>query len=165
MLSLDEELYPVKCLELSGLNNTDIFQNIKLKDEQIWSKLIDLYAGNTVYLKDISNVIKKMFQGSVADFLNEGFMLTEDMKSQFDELFHRLSPIEQQIISVIGKFSQPVTREQLKENLNLSSTELINGLQSLNRRYLVTTIETEKPRFNLSPIFQEYVKIKITDDK
>jgi hypothetical protein len=159
MLSLDDELYPVKCLELSGLSNTDIFQKLKLQDEQSWLKLSDLYGGNPVYLKDISNVIKNMFQGSVADFLNESFLLTEDMKSQLDELFHRLSPIEKQIISAIGKSSQPVPREQLKETLFLSSAELINGLQSLNRRYLLTTIETEKTLFNLSPIFQEYVKI------
>ncbi|MEA5577644.1 NB-ARC domain-containing protein [Anabaena sp. UHCC 0451] len=163
MVCLDDELYPVKCLELSGLSNIDIFQKLKLKDEQSWSKLIDLYGGNPVYLKDISNVIKNIFQGSVADFINEGFLLTEDMKSQLDELLNRLSPIEQQIISAMSKFSQPVTREQLRENLTLSSTELINGLQSLNRRYLVTTIETEKTLFNISTIFQEYVKITEAD--
>ncbi|WP_071189882.1 NB-ARC domain-containing protein [Trichormus sp. NMC-1] len=163
MLCLDEELYSVKCLELSGLSNIDIFHKLKLKDEQIWSNLIDLYGGNLVYLKDISNVIKNIFQGSVADFINEGFLLTEDMKFQLDELFNRLSPIEKNIISTIGKFSQPVAREHLKATISLSSTELINGLQSLNRRYLLTTIETEKTLFNLSPIFQEYVKITEAD--
>jgi hypothetical protein len=37
--------------------------------------------------------------------------------------------------------------------------ELVNGLQSLRRRYLLTTIEGDKTLFNLSPIFREYVKM------
>jgi hypothetical protein len=37
--------------------------------------------------------------------------------------------------------------------------ELINGLQSLKRRYLVTTIESDKTLFILSPVFREYVII------
>ncbi|NET02502.1 MAG: AAA family ATPase [Sphaerospermopsis sp. SIO1G1] len=159
MLSLDEELYPVKCLELSGLNNTDIFRSLKLQDEESWKKLIDLYMGNPLYLQNISNVIKKIFQGSVTDFLNEDFIITEDIKSQLDELFNRLSPIEKQIISTICEFYQPVSREKLKETLSLSSTELINGLQSLKRRYLITNVEGEKTLFDLSILLREYVKI------
>jgi hypothetical protein len=59
----------------------------------------------------------------------------------------------------MSKSYQPVTREHLRENLSLSSMDLINGLQSLKRRYLVTTIEGDETLFNLSPVFREYVKI------
>ena len=48
MLCLDEDLYPVKCLELEGVDNKEILKNQGLKDEQDWSKLIDLYEGNPV---------------------------------------------------------------------------------------------------------------------
>ena len=57
------------------------------------------------------------------------------------------------------KSNQPVTRKHLRESLSLSSMELINGLQSLKMRYLVTTIESDKTLFNLSPVFREYVKM------
>jgi hypothetical protein len=155
MLCLDEELYPVKCLELERLNNTEILKNLKLEDEESWSKLIELYEGNPVYLKDIASLIKTVFLGKVSDFLAEdSLIITEDMKSRFSELFHRLSPIEQQIILELSKCNQPVSREDLRQGLELSSMDLINGLQSLNRRYLLKRIEREKILFDLSPLFR-----------
>ncbi|MEA5621110.1 NB-ARC domain-containing protein [Cronbergia sp. UHCC 0137] len=161
MLCLDEKLYSVKCLELEGLNNTEILRNLGLKNEETWSKLIDLYAGNPAYLKDIANLIKNIFQNEVADFLSEEFLLTENIKYQLSELFNRLSTIEKQIVLKISESNQLLTREDLKEKLSyLSSMELINGLHSLKKRYLVTSVEGDKKLFNLSPVFREYVKIK-----
>jgi hypothetical protein len=155
MLCLDEELYPVKCLELEGVENIKILRNQGLKDEESWSKLINLYEGNPVYLKDIASLIKNVFLGKVAEFLAEdSLILTEDMKSRLSELFHRLSPIEQQIVLELSKFNQPMSREDLRQGLELSSMDLINGLQSLNRRYLLKRIEREKVLFNLSPLFR-----------
>lgn len=40
----------------------------------------------------------------------------------------------------------------------MSSTDLINGLESLKNRYLLTKIKGDKIMFNLSPIFKEYVR-------
>jgi len=155
MLCLDEDLYPVKCLELEGLYNKKILKNQGLKDEQNWSKLIDLYEGNPVSLKDIASLIKNVFLGNVAEFLAEdSLILTEDMKSRLSELFHRLSPIEQQIVLELSKSNQPMSREDFRQSLELSSMDLINGLQSLNRRYLLQRIEREKILFNLSPLFR-----------
>ncbi|MCL1468381.1 NB-ARC domain-containing protein [Argonema galeatum] len=159
MLCLDEELYPIKCLELQGLNNTEILKSLKLKDESSWSKLIELYEGNPVDLKDIANLIKNIFNGKVADFLNEdGIIVTKDMKSRFTELFKRISPIELEIILQLTKFDRPVLREDLRESLSLSSMDLMNGLQSLSQRYLLKRIEGEKILFDLSLIIQVYVR-------
>lgn len=158
MLCLDEELYPVKCLELSGLYNTEILQHLGLKDEESWSKLIELYEGNPGYLKDIAILIRKIFLGKVSEFITaDSLHLTEDMKFRFNELFERLSPIEQQILLELSKSDQPILREELRQSLSLSSTDFINGLESLHKRYLLKTIETEKISFNLSPIFREYL--------
>ncbi|MCL1469438.1 NB-ARC domain-containing protein [Argonema antarcticum] len=159
MLCLDEELYPIKSLELQGLNNTEILKSLKLKDESSWSKLIEVYEGNPVDLKDIANLIKNIFDGKVADFLNEdGIIVTKDMKSRFTELFKRISPIELEIILQLSKFDRPVSREDLRENLSLSSMDLMNGLQSLSQRYLLKRIEGEKILFDLSLIVQVYVR-------
>jgi hypothetical protein len=159
MICIDEESYPVKCLELQDLDTTDILKTQKLKDEENWSNLIKLYEGNPTYLQDISSLIRNIFQGRVSEFLSEGLLLTEDMKYQLNELFNRLSTVEQQIILELSKYNKPVSREHLRESLSLSSMELINGLQSLKRRYLVTTIESDKTLFILSPVFREYVII------
>ncbi|NTW21849.1 MAG: AAA family ATPase, partial [Nostocales cyanobacterium W4_Combined_metabat2_030] len=60
MLCLDEDLYPVKCLELTGLDNTEILKSMGLKDEENWLSLLNLYEGNPVYLKDIASLIKNI---------------------------------------------------------------------------------------------------------
>jgi len=159
MLCLDEELYPVKCLELEGLEHTEILKKLLLKDEESWSKLLDLYEGNPVYLKDIASLIRKIFMGKVSEFLNEDcLLLTEDIKFRLNELFDRLSSIEQQIVVELSKSNQFVSREDLRQALSLSSMDLINGLQSLTKRYLLKTVEGDRISFNLSPVFREYVR-------
>ncbi|MFB2982249.1 NB-ARC domain-containing protein [Microseira sp. BLCC-F43] len=159
MLCLDEELYPVKCLELEELDNKEILRSLGLKNEESWLTLLNLYEGNPAYLKDIASLIKNIFLGKVSEFLTEdSLILTENMKSRFNELFERLSPSEQQIVLELSKYNQPVSREDLRQALSLSSMDLINGLQSLRKRYLIKTIEGEKISFNLSPVFREYVR-------
>jgi hypothetical protein len=155
----DEELYPIQCLELSGLDNTEILENKNLKDPDRWSELISLYQGNPKYLQDITILIKDFFDDSVAEFLaEEQPILTNQMRSQFKQLFTNLSPLEQQLALEFSGFQEPVPRETLKENLNLSSTDFINALQSLEKRHLISKIKADKTLFDLSPIFKEYVK-------
>jgi hypothetical protein len=159
MECLDEELYPIKCLELSGLDDVAILKGTGLKDEDSWLKLINLYEGNPVYLKSIAMAIKKIFDGDVAEFLaDKSLIITKDMQYNFHHLFNRLSPREQQLVLELSKFDLPVSREYLRQSLDLSSMDLINGLQSLQQRYLVRKIKEEKILFKLSSVFQEYVK-------
>lgn len=154
---LDRELYPIKSLDLSGLNDVEILKGTGLKGEESWLNLINLYEGNPVYLKNVAGLIKNIFDGQVADFLGENHLvITQDMP--FPQLFNRLSPIEQQIVLALSKFDQPVTREDLIQALDFSSMDLIQGLQSLQKRYLVRKITGEKVRFDLSQIFREYVR-------
>jgi len=159
MECLDEELYPIKCLELSDLDDMAILKCTGLKDEDSWLKLINLYEGNPGYLKSIAMAIKKIFDGNVAEFLAENsLIITKDMQYNFHQLFNRLSPREQQLVLELSKFDRPVSREYLRESLDLSSMDLINGLQSLQQRYLVRKIKEDKILFKLSSVFQEYVK-------
>ncbi|MTJ19622.1 MULTISPECIES: NB-ARC domain-containing protein [unclassified Dolichospermum] len=159
MHCLDKELYPIKCLELSGLNNTEILENENLKDPENWPHLINLYQGNPKYIQDVTILIKDFFDDSVAEFLAENqLILTNQMRSHFKQLFTKLSPLEQQLALELSKFKEPVVRETLKQNLNWSSTDFINALESLQKRYLIIKIKADKTQFDLSPIFKEYVK-------
>jgi len=159
MHCLDEELYPIKCLELSGLDDVEILNSMGLKDEGSWLSLINLYEGNPYYLKTIVNSIKNIFDGHVAEFLAENeLIITKDIQTNLQSLFDKLSPTEQQIVLKLSNFEQPVFREELKTSLELSSTDFINGLESLQQRYLVTKIKEDKIMFKLSPVFREYVK-------
>ncbi len=163
MLSLDQKLTPVKCLELEGLTNPEFLTNFNLKDEKNLLNLINLYQGNYNYLKDIAYLIKDIFGGKVAEFLAENeLILTEDIKASLTELFNKLSPIEKEIVLKLSQYDQPITKQELKQNFNLSLTDLINGLQSLNRRFLIKYQDQEKLLFSLIPVFQKYVKTLVT---
>jgi hypothetical protein len=159
MECLDEQLYPIKSLELSGLNDPAILKNTGLKNEDIWLRLIKLYEGNLPFLKSISILIHKNYDGQVADFLAENTLhITNQIQSHFQDIFHHLSPQEQEIVLELSKFENPISREELRQSLNLSSVDFNNGLQSLQQRYLITKIKEDKILFKLSPVFQEYVR-------
>jgi hypothetical protein len=102
-------------------------------------------------------VIKSNFSGKVSEFLQEqeSLFLTENIKSHLRELFNKLSPIEQKIMLQLGNNKQPQAREDLKTELSLSSTDLINGLDSLHKRYLLQIIENDKTLYKLAPIVRE----------
>ena len=153
---LNQENSPIQCLELSGFEAIDFLKNKGLQDRERWLELIQLYEGNPFYLTDIAVLIKDVFDGKVNDFLAENsLVITKKMQSHLKQIFGRCSPLAQQIALELSKVEQPLSREELKNNLDLSASDLINGLQSLQQRYL---IQREQNRFQLSSIFKEYVK-------
>ncbi len=159
MKSLNEELYPIKVLELTGLYETELLNNQGLDNPESWSILIKLYEGNPLYLQNIADLIQDVFQGDVLSFVEQDeLILTEDLKDIFNSLFEKLSKVEQKIIVEMSEQNQEFSIETLKEHLSLSSTDLINGLQSLSRRYILQTTPQNKKMFQLSPVFQEYLK-------
>jgi hypothetical protein len=162
MISLDSELYPIHSLELSGLDNaaTEILKNQGLNNEETWLNLIKLYENHPKYLQYISILIKDVFQSEVAEFIKENsLILTEDFKSLFDLIWMRLSEVEKEILLKISQNEQPISRDEIKQVLSLSSMDIINGLQSLTRRFLVNKLENDQKLYTLSPIFKEYLRI------
>ncbi len=162
MRCFNEDLCLINCLKLSGLNEVQFLKNMGLKDEDSWLNLINLYEGNPFYLQTIANSIKNIYDGNVAEFLAENKhnlpLITKDIQARLQILSKKLSSIEQQIVLKLSNFNQPVSREELKIELDLSSTDFINGLESLQQRYLVTKIKEAKILFKLVPVFQEYVR-------
>ncbi|MEB3151014.1 MAG: NB-ARC domain-containing protein [Sphaerospermopsis sp.] len=158
MQCLEHEFYPIKCLQILGLHDVDILQNSGLKVKEEWLKLINLYVGNFNDLKSIISLIHSNYDGDVGEFLaEETLLITNQMQSRFREIFNRLSTQEQEIVLSLSKFDIPVTREDLKQHSRLSAIDFINGLQSLQQRYLMTKIKDEKMFFQLYPVFREYV--------
>lgn len=86
-------------------------------------------------------------------------ILTENIKSQFDLTWNKLTDVEKQILLKIVQNQQPLSRDEIKESLSLSSMEIINGLQSLTRRYLLIKLEHHQKSFHLSSVWREYLKL------
>ncbi|QYX34185.1 AAA family ATPase [Sphaerospermopsis torques-reginae ITEP-024] len=161
MISLDDELYPIHSLELSGLGNAaaEILKNQKLQNQEHWLNLINLYETHPRYVQHISNLIKDVFQGEIAEFLQEqSLILTEDIKSNLDLTWERLTDIEKQTLLKISQNDQPLSREEIKKLLSLSSLEIINSIQSLTRRFLLKKSENDEKLFHLTRVLREYLK-------
>jgi predicted transcriptional regulator len=71
----------------------------------------------------------------------------------------RLSDIEKEILLKISQNHQSISRDEIKKCLSLSSIDIINGLQSLTRRFLLTKLENDEKLLNISPILREYLRI------
>ncbi|WP_017294351.1 hypothetical protein [Geminocystis herdmanii] len=158
MKYLDCNLYPIKCLELSGLKDINFLKNMGLKDEDSWLNLLTLYEGNPFYLQNIIYCINNIFDGFVREFLAEKeLIITKEIEIKLQLLFNRLSPKEQEIVLVFCNSEKLLSREELKTSLDLSSTNLINALESLQNRYLLEKIIEQKIVFKLSSIFRSYL--------
>ncbi len=158
MISLNQELSTVKVLELEGLNSREILNDFNLQDQESWLKLIQLYQGNFNYLKDIASLINDVFGGKVKDFLAlNQLILTEDMKTHLSQILRRLSPIEKEIILKLSQNDEAISTEELRQNFQIELTDLINGLQSLQQRYLVTKIQKEQVLFKIDSIFHKFL--------
>lgn len=162
MHCLDEEVYPVKSLELSGIDDTQILINKGLQDEDRWKELIEIYEGSPAYIQDIATLIKDVFEGKVSDLLMETrVLITTNMRYYFKQLFDRLSTVEQEIVKELSNLDVPVSRADLSQRMNLSSTDFINALQSLQQRYLIKKGNGETNLFNICSVFKEYVKTEL----
>lgn len=161
MISLDAELYPKKSLELGGLDadGGNFLQYQGLPRQENLLELSNLYQGHPLYLQSISSLIKEVFSGRVDELMAEDSLIfPEDMKLLWDSLWMRLSPVEQELSLEISQAKAPISRDDLRKSLNLSSLELVNGLQSLSRRYLLSQVDSDEILFTLLPVFEEYIK-------
>ena len=129
------DLSVISCLKLQGLDSIDILTNIGFEDENNLLKLLNLYDGNPLYLEDIAYLIKNLFNSNVADFLAEDeLIITQNINNKCQSLFNKLSNIEKEILVKFSESEQPLSREKLSNDLELSSIYLFNGLQSLQKR-------------------------------
>ncbi|BAQ60173.1 hypothetical protein GM3708_579 [Geminocystis sp. NIES-3708] len=84
--------------------------------------------------------------------------LPQEIVLVFDNLLTRLSALEIQIIMLMSKENNFFTFKQIQNSLPFSSSEIINGILSLDRRYLVQ--EKQKngiSYFSLDLLFKEYI--------
>lgn len=160
MFSFNDNLSPVKYLELKGLTDPNFFTSLGLSGDRNLSSLMTAYEGHPAYLKDIASLISHVFGGKVSEFLAEDCLIIPvDTQLQIKEFFQRLSPIEEQIMLKLSQWDKPISKEELKQGLDLSPIALINGLQSLKRPYLINIIAGEKVLLNLSNVIRAYLRI------
>lgn len=162
---------PIHNLSLNGLDSQSAIaflrqQGLDIGDDS--DTLINLlnptkrdHQVNPFWLKSIATLVTEL-EVSLTDLLqNDTLLLPEDVKDILRQQYDRVSDTEKQILSILDRQDACTTRENqplklatLREqqpNLNL---ELVNILQSLQRRSFV---EKNDQGFWLSPLIKQYL--------
>jgi DNA-binding MarR family transcriptional regulator len=82
-------------------------------------------------------------------------LLPEDLKDVLQQQYDRTSELEKQVMSLLATENQPVNVTKLLQNGQISSSYLLNALQSLSRR---CWIEKHESLYTLPPVLKQYIK-------
>ena len=103
----------------------------------------------------MGNLIEELGISVTELLLDDTILLPEDLKDVLQQQYDRTSELEKQVMSLLARENQPVNLAKLLEKGQLSSSDLLNALQSLSRRCL---IEKQQSLYTLSPVWRQYIK-------
>ncbi|MBP0011425.1 MAG: NACHT domain-containing protein [Roseofilum sp. SID2] len=147
----------VRSLRLTGLNYkvaVKILNDRAIASSEISQSLTSLYQGNPLWLKTLATLMEDLEFSPSELFVEDNIILPEDLKDNLAQQFNRLSETEKEVIFLLAREGKPVNLARLLEHQSISSSDLLNALQSLTRRYL---IQKEEKFYALQPVLQHYV--------
>ena len=155
---LTSENTPIRTLQLTGLDTAaagEILRDKGLAEIDNCEALIHRYEGNPLWLKSVATLIQELGIGVTELLIDDTILLPEDLKDVLHEQFDRTSELEKQVLSLLATENQPVNFAKLLQNAQISSSDLLNALQSLSRRCL---IEKQENLYTLPPVLKQYIK-------
>ncbi|MBD2520649.1 NACHT domain-containing protein [Nostoc sp. FACHB-973] len=163
---LEGENMPVRTLQLTGLKEVEGTGILQIKGlsglESDCQKLINHYGGSPLALKIVSTSIRELFNGNIADFLQEGTIVFNGIRNLLNQQCERLSPQELQVMYWLAINREWVTVAELSADISppLSRQKLLEILESLMRRSLIekaTQMNTGAARFTQQAVVMEYI--------
>lgn len=161
---------PICSLQVTGLpthagQQVAQFQEQLTGSEDEWDILVQHYAGNPLALKIVAPAIQDFFAGNLAsflEFLQQGTLVFDDIRSLLERQFNRLTDLEQQVMYWLAINREPVSLADLQADLMhpVSPGELLETLKSLQRRSL---LEKVSDRFTQQPVVMEYIVEQIIE--
>lgn len=126
-------------------------------EKDTWETLIRRYSGNPLALKQVAATIRDLFGGDIAMFLQEDVTAFGDIRDLLDNQFTRLSEREQELMYWLAIEREPVSLEDLREDLvrSASKLELLEAVKSLREKSIIEI--RGKGHFALQPVVLEYV--------
>ncbi|MEG4535450.1 ATP-binding protein [Microcoleus sp. D2_18a_D3] len=155
---LTSENTPIRTLQLTGLDTAaarEILRDKRLTEIDNCETLIHRYQANPFWLKSVATLIQELGIGATELLIDDTILLPEDLKDVLQQQYDRTSELEKQVMSLLATENQPVNFGKLLQNGQISSSDLLNALQSLSRRCL---IEKEASLYTLSPVLKQYIK-------
>jgi WD40 repeat protein len=166
IVSLERDNLAARSLQINGLKaqeGEEIFYERGLSGtDGERSQVIDSYQGNPLALKIISTTIQELFHGSISEFLAQQSIVFGEIRDLLEGQFNRLSDLEREVMYWLAINREPVTISELREDIVSlsSSTNLIEALESLVRRYLIEKAKDTVNRvstFTLHNVVMEYM--------
>jgi hypothetical protein len=156
----------IKTLYLQGLTTEfeEIFKEYGLKSEEKWTELRELYQGHPSWLNIITSTIIELFNGDVSLFLEQmqDEIYLGDIETLIESHLQRLSATEKKVIHWLANQPEAVKTFPKTPNIDLSTSEFWQTIQSLVRRCLVDKLPSETSSyFPINPVFQSYLKRNI----
>jgi len=148
----------IRTLQLKGLDiaaGREILIDYGLEESDNSEALIHRYQGNPLWLKSVANLIQELGITATELLLDATILLPEDLKDVLQQQYERTSELEKKVMSLLARENQPVNLAKLLEKGQLSSSDLLNALQSLSRRCL---IEKQESLYTLPPVLRQYIK-------
>ena len=148
----------IRTLQVKGLDiaaGREILRDYGLEESDNSEALIHRYQGNPLWLKSVGNLIEELGISATELLLDDTILLPEDLKDVLQQQYDRTSELEKQVMSLLATENQPVNLAKLLEKGQISSSDLLNALQSLSRRCL---IEKQESLYTLPPVLREYIK-------
>jgi WD40 repeat protein len=162
--SIARQTKTIHSLELEGLEVADgreIFLAISRDfscSEDDWKKIIDNYAGNPFALEVVARDIRdSSLRGDLSRFVNrylEKAKFTE-IDNLLERQFERLSPSEKQVMYWLAINYEPVSDEELQEDIiGDAQQKMVESFASLKRRSLIKDTQLG---FTQLPVLMEYM--------
>ena len=152
--TLEAEDCYCKTLQLSGLGKSasQLLTARKLQDKNQWSRLIDFYNGNPLWLNIIATAIIDLFNGSVQKFLSYPTLFLGDLEPILKQHYQRLSESDKILINWLANQDKPVDISHKPPEL-LSDSDFLKAIQSLRKRNFLD----KSPALTLQPAIKQYV--------
>ncbi len=159
----------VRSFMVSGLSEDrarEILKGEGLVSSKDWQGLIDNYQGNPAALKIVAKLIRELFNGNVAEFLERQTFVFGDIEELLAKSFYRLSNLEKEVLYWLAIENEPVSFSTIEKNITLpvSQGELLEVLASLGQRALLETpTQSGKSLFALQPMVMEYITNQLVE--
>jgi WD40 repeat protein/transcriptional regulator with XRE-family HTH domain len=153
---------PVRSLSLPGMTTAEtqkILQGANLVgSDAAWIKLKNIYAGNPLALKLVSEPIRELFGGDIESFLEEKEIVFGDIQQLLEQQFRRLSELEQEVMYWLAIERESVSLHSIAQEMvqRIAKRPLVEAIDSLRRRYMIEVRGTPA-QFTLQPVIMEYV--------
>ncbi len=157
----------VRSLPLIGMRQEEGRQLLHDKDltgtDEQWTRLIDVYGGNPLALKIVSESLQEVFGGDIGAFLQTGETDFAGIHELLEQHYHRLSPQEQEILSWLAIEREVLSLDELRTDMVHPTAKrvLLEALASLRRRSIIE--KRGSAHFTLQPVIMEYVIGKLVE--